>query len=300
MGTPFFELNNILTLEAKELVDSREKAFAIHHTRDIDAAGDEVEQKVRHIIRRKLPLDYYVGHGHLVDENLNYNGQHDIVIADNSGSPILFTAENGTQYFPYESLYAIGEIKSTYYSSREYVQKYIDKITKLYTNLSRADTSPSQLSKDINFEAGGAITITSGDTRPYKNPIFKFMFFVDAGDFDILQIKDLLTSTDDKFVPNFICILNKGILVKSKIITTNGLPALGPLELFPEFIPADKKHEHKWAFVELGRGSDPLAAHLAFVFFALNQHLHNCLVLRPNLMTYFHKLFEVKGGSLIL
>lgn len=299
MATPFFELNEILALEAKELVDARERAFALHHTSDIDAAGDEIEQKVREIIQRKLPLDYYIGHGHIVDENLNYNGQHDIVIADNSGSPILFTAKNGTEYFPYESLYVIGEVKSTYYSNSNYVKKYVDKINRLYSTLSRKDTPPTQLSKDIAIQSGGAITITSGDKRPYKNPIMKFMFFVDGGDFEIGQVAELLKNSDKKVVPNFLCILNKGILVQSHMPNTNEQNQLGPLELFPEFIADEKRGEYKWVFIELGQGANPLAAHLAFVFFALNEHLRNCLVLRPNLMTYFNRLFKVNSGTVI-
>jgi hypothetical protein len=44
MANPFFELNNILTLEAAELVYARGRAYAMHKFSDIDAAGDEVEK----------------------------------------------------------------------------------------------------------------------------------------------------------------------------------------------------------------------------------------------------------------
>lgn len=300
MATPLFELTKILTSDAKEIIAARDKAFAIHGTNDIDAAGDEIEQVVRKVLRRKIPLDYYLGHGHIVDENLNYNGQHDIIIADNSGSPILFTAENGTEYFPYESIYAFGEIKSTYYSAKKHIQTFISRITNLYTKLSRQETSPSYITKDLNFERGGAISISSNDKRPYRNPLFKFMFFVDSGDLDIPKLKEILDGVEDKYLPNFICFLNKGILVKSHPIGESPDLKQGPIELFPEFSSSGDKSKMKWSFMELGNNTDPLAAHLAFVIFALNQHLKNCLVLRPDLIKYFNSLFKVKSVGLLL
>lgn len=299
MTTPLFELNKILKNEAHEIVAARDKAFALHSTHDIDAAGDEIEQTVRRVIRRKIPLDYYIGHGHIVDENLNFNGQHDLIIADNSGSPILFTAENGTEYFPYESVYAVGEIKSTYNSKKKHIQSFIDRTTKLYTSLTRLDTGPSYITKDIHFTSTGAITIESGDKRPYKNPLLKFMFFVDSGDLDVVKLKVIFDGVDDKYLPNFICFLNKGILVKAHVTGESPNLKQGPIELFPEFSSPSDKGKIKWVFMELGYNSDPLAAHLAFVVFALNQHLKNCIVLTPNLIKYFDNLFKTKGGQIL-
>jgi hypothetical protein len=296
MPTPSFELNNVLKLEAEELIVARDRAISIHHSGDIDAAGDEVEKKVREIIRRKLPLDYYIGHGHIVDEILNYNGQHDIIIADNSGSPILFKAENGTEYFPYESIYAVGEIKSTYYSSKKYFSTFVDKNKKLYAELTRTETAPSQFTKDLNLSTGGGILITDNDKRPYKSPIFKLMFFVDGGDFDFKQIVKVYSETEDKFLPNLVCILNRGIIVKARI---DDKSTMGDVELFPEFINEEDSAKFKWVFVELGKDADPKAAHLAFVFFALNHHLRKCIVLRPNLLKYFKNLFVQNGGNII-
>lgn len=292
MSNPSFEINKILKIEAAEIASARERAFSIHHTNDIDAAGDEIEQKVREILRRKLPLDYYIGHGHIVDETLNYNGQHDIIIADNSGSPILFKAENGTEYFPYESIYAIGEIKSTYVKSKKYFETFVARTTKLYSELSRIQTDQNQLTKDLRISFGDGIGFTPGDTRDYKNPVFKILFFVDGGDFKIEQLADLYKSTECKFLPNIVCILNRGILAMSKIIDSK----LGPIDLFPEFIPKEELPNYKWTFLELGKDTDPEGAHLAFVFFALNEHLRKCIVTRPNLLKYFKHLFKQQNA----
>ncbi len=93
------------------MVAARAKALLIHHTGDPDAAGDEVEQAVRTVLRRKLPSAYYVGHGRVVDARWASSSQLDVVIADNLGASVLFRTAAGTEYFPYESVYAVGEVK---------------------------------------------------------------------------------------------------------------------------------------------------------------------------------------------
>lgn len=84
------ELERVLQRDAAEIVAARKKAQIIHRTQDIDIAGNEVERAVRNVIRRKLPTAYYVGHGHVVDSELVTSPQLDVIIADNTGAPILF------------------------------------------------------------------------------------------------------------------------------------------------------------------------------------------------------------------
>ena len=129
------EFEKVLRADAAEIIAAREKAQIIHRGRDIDAAGDEVEVATRRVIRRKLPNSYYVGHGHIVDSELNQSPQLDVVIADNSAAPILFATENGTEYFPYEAVYAIGEIKSSYSRSRNYVETFADTVSRVKSRL---------------------------------------------------------------------------------------------------------------------------------------------------------------------
>jgi hypothetical protein len=293
MADPRFELERVLLADAAEIVAARTKAHIIHHTKDVDAAGDEIEQTIRRIVRRKLPSNYYIGHGHIVDENLVCNGQHDIVIADNTASPILFSTENGTEYFPYESVYTIGEIKSTYYRNRNYLEDFTKRTTALYTQLSRQLTPTNQVTKDLRIGVSDdMLEVVFRDKRPYKNPLLKFMFFVDAGKFELEQIQELYNQTDDKYLPNLICLLNKGIVVKIK--ESSAREDVVDIKFFPEFIPDNEQDDFKWAVLELGEQSDPLAAHLSFFFFALNSHLQDCLLLKPNLYKYHMKLARVK------
>lgn len=295
MTLPKLELTEVLKQDVSEILGSRSKSKVLHKTKDIDASGDEVENTVRRVLRRKLPQKYYVSQGHITDEELTTSAQLDLVIADNSGSPVLFTAENGTEYFPYESIYGFAEIKSTYYASKKYLDAFINSTQKIYEELTRAETPTSRLSQDVNLVTGSGITFDSADKRPYKNPLFKFMFFVDSNDFKIEDIKESLSKIDDKYLPNIICLLEKGIIVKAKIITDNGTSQLGPVELNPEFILPEDKNEYEWVFLELGDEDDRSSANLAFLIFALNSHLKDCLVLRPNIINYYNSMFKHKG-----
>src|SRR5215469_8893728 len=132
-----FKIEKVFRSDAADILAAREKARMMHHGHDIDAAGDEVEITVRKVLGRKLPSLYYVGHGHIVDEQLHQSSQLDVIIANNTGTPILFRAENGSEYFPYEGVYAIGEVKSSYDNSRKYIHKFSDTLKGIQDQLQR-------------------------------------------------------------------------------------------------------------------------------------------------------------------
>src|SRR5436305_12675023 len=88
-----FELELVFRSDAADILAAREKARIMHHGHDIHTAGDEVEITVRKVLGRKLPSLYYVGHGHIVDEQLHQSSQLDVIIANNTDAPILLRAE---------------------------------------------------------------------------------------------------------------------------------------------------------------------------------------------------------------
>ena len=292
MEIPKLEILEIIEQDVQEILSSRQKSKVLHKTKDIDASGDEVENSVRRVIRRKLPLKYYVSQGHIVDEHLQTSSQLDLIIADNIGSPVLFTAENGTEYFPYESIYAFAEIKSTYYAKKNYLKQFINSTKNIYDILKRNNTPHTQLTQEAGLDFGTGISFQVRDNRPFKNPLFKFMFFVESNDFLIDDIKELLNATDDKYLPNLIVLLNKGIIAKAIIDkSTNS----SRIELFPEFIEHSKQNEYEWLFVEFKDEKYRKAINFSFLNFSLNLHLKNCLLMRPDLMNYFGKMFEYNG-----
>lgn len=321
-----FEIDTFFEQDAKDIFSAREKGIGIHRTKNIDAAGDEIELPVNSIVKNRLPQQYYVGQGHVVDSDLNTSGQFDITIADNKGSPILFSSANNTDYLTYESIYAVGEIKSTYYKHKNYVQDFCEKIKYVDEHLKRDKTPTDQISQDIRFGTDGIITLSSADTRPYKNPLYKFMFFVNSGNLKIQELGVVLNEYENKHCPNLICFLDKGIFLKaevteealgSEITSSNTIEdkennkniiinqvlnkigfKLGSVQFYPEFIPVGHEKKYKWVFYEFGAEKSSGSC-LAYVVYALNTHICNCMVLKPDLLKYHANLFKVTKVEVI-
>ena len=102
-----------------EHILSSTKSQIAHKTRDLRASGDEVEIPTRDLFREKLPPSYHVGHGHIVDSTGRVSPQYDIIIAETGAGPGRHRAANGVEYLAYESVYAVGEIRSCYYKSQD-------------------------------------------------------------------------------------------------------------------------------------------------------------------------------------
>lgn len=292
-----FELKRVFRSDAADILAAREKARIMHQGRDIRAAGDEVEIASRKMLARTLPALYYVGHGHIVDEKLHESPQLDVIIANNTGSPILFRAENGTEYFPYEGVYAIGEVKSSYYKNENYVQKFSDTLRKIRRQLQREQFRAAPPQRP-NYEA-----VLYPFIKPYGNPLFSFMFFADAGDFQIEQIRELYQTRPAAELPNIICILNKGVIVsKPSHIRKNGQEPWEPIgldhpqaiNLIPENNDDYEKYfnvQSHWNFLEHGDNEMSLAANLARFYYPLIGHLQRCQLTLPNLTEYVNNMF---------
>ncbi|HJQ33142.1 MAG TPA: DUF6602 domain-containing protein [Pyrinomonadaceae bacterium] len=290
------ELAKVLQKDAEEIFAAREKALLIHASRDIDAAGDEVEMAVRKVIRRKLASKYYVGHGHILDAELTTSPQLDVVLADNSGAPILFRAENGTEYFPYESVYAIGEVKSSYYNNKKYVHTFCDTLKRIKANLKREATPLSYVSPDFNL--GSVFRVTG--KKPYRNPLFSFMLFVRSNDFHPDQLKELYSTLPQSELPNVICLLDKGMVINMHYRLDAAGHESFSLNIIPEFNKAMGTEPSRWLFLPMGTADERMGAHLGHLIFMLSEHLKYCALMPPKLFTYFNRFFKSsEGGALI-
>ncbi len=178
-----FELLKFVQVDAAEIAAARRRGQLIHSTVDIGAAGDEVEIAIRVFLKRRLSLQHYVGHGHIVDSGWHVSRQHDVIISDGTETPILFRGLNGAEYIPFDSTYAIGEVKSTYRASEKPVHVFVEHMNELRAALSRQKTPPGYVGNGVALPG-----MTLDDNRPYKNPLFTFMFFVEAGEFTIDQL----------------------------------------------------------------------------------------------------------------
>lgn len=168
-----FPITKVYHEDVQALLSSRRAGAVIHSTGDIRASGDETEIALRHFLRKRLPQKYLVGHGHVVDRFLTVSPQCDVIIADNSATPVLLEGKDGLQYFPYESVYAIGEVKATYYQSGRPISAFSNTIKEIKENLKRDAVPPEYIGNGISLGKG----FKNSDFRPYKNPLLCFMFF---------------------------------------------------------------------------------------------------------------------------
>lgn len=306
---PRFEFEQVFLSDAADILAAREKARIMHHGRDIRAAGDEVELAFRKVLRRKLPASYHVGHGHIVDQHLNTGSQLDVVIADNHGTPILFQAENGSEYFPYEGVYAIGEVKSFYEKSKRYIHQFAEQLTKIRTQLDREMPEPHYVLRRSNMPTYSPVDeitpfsfMTPMLDSIYGNPLFSFMFFADAGDFRLEDVIDLYQTQPADKLPNIVCLLNRGVIVNAVThFEEDKRHNWGPLQSMLQpgminLIPARNiLHEdvrHQWVLLEYGATDQQLAAHFSTLYSMLATHLRECRLTAPNLVAYVEQLFD--------
>ena len=212
MGT--LSIPKFFSDEARTLLRAREDCIAIHGS-DIRAAGNEVEIAVRRWLGRMLPDVVSVGHGHIIDQESNISPQLDCILRDKEHLPTLFTAADGTEYTPFDSVYAIGEIKSTYYRSSKYIQGFSSKLEAIDRKLKR---------NIVKNKAYGGIKddsllhhIILGSSEPYLNQLFTFILFVDSGDATTDEIADIYRTRQDDYLPDITLFLNGCHVIKAAI-----------------------------------------------------------------------------------
>jgi hypothetical protein len=83
--------------------------------KDIKAGGDEIEIAVRNFYKEKLFPKYHVTDGHILDLNCKVSPQLDMIISESSKNPTFCTLANKSEFIYYETVYAISEIKRSYY-----------------------------------------------------------------------------------------------------------------------------------------------------------------------------------------
>jgi len=274
-----FDLARVIEQDATSLQAAREKAMTVHSS-DIRAAGNEVEDAVRRYFRRVLPRPYYVTSGHLIDSNHQVSSQIDVIIADASNLPSLYTTSDGTEYVPITSVYAIGEVKSTYYKSKRYFEQ-------MKTVLSTILAMDRPLVKNTAFrgtlrEDTTLRDIVLGSNNRFLNHLFSFLFCVAAGDFSFDDITAHLQSTDPSLVPNVTILLDKGMVTRSKLDAEGSCA----FHRYPSDAPSP---EYDWMFAEnLKEGSSLTALYAMLIAHLTNSHLEpaNAYSYTDNLLTF--------------
>lgn len=286
---PRLELLRTMQTEAEALIAARDKSIVVHRAKNIVSAGNIVERSVREVLHKRFPRKYHVGQGHLVNPLLMTSPQFDIVIADNDRFPILFTDENGTEWFLYESVYAVGEVKSTYDRHKKQIEAFSGNIsrTKTQFNWQKRTVVANMYSKNAK-QAQNTVTI---------DQLLSFMVFVNSGDFKIEDLKELYSKTPITNLPNMIYFVDRGVLLNMKF---NGADYPMEINLYPE--AAEKMglidYKSKWCFRAFGDDDEEVGLGLAFFtfFYLLMSHLGNSELPRSSLLLYYASASDVGTG----
>lgn len=293
ISLPSLALDRVLQSDAAEILAAREKARIIHGTRDIDSAGDEVEQAVRLVLRRKLPVSYYVGHGHIVDSKAVTTREHDIIITDNFDVPVLFRALDGTEYFPHESVYAVGEVKSGYYNNQNPIDGFVEANQRIREQLVREKTPPTWVS--LGRSQGFHFDSPVDASRPYRNPLFSFMIFANSNGFSLDDLSKLYNSSFKEDLPNVICFLDRRVVVRQRLHRQDtGQLVPGAMHVIPEFVVEDADAIEKWVLVRFEAIKEDAAMeghNFGLLYYLLLAHLSSCVLKQPDMLSYFRSLF---------
>lgn len=289
MGT--LSIPKFFSNEANILRRKREYCIDIHSS-DIRAAGNEVEIAVRKWLERMLPDVISVGHGHIIDQDSNISPQLDCILRDKRHLPTLFTAADGTEYTPFDSVYAIGEIKSTYYKSSKYIQDFSNKLKAIDSNLKRnivENTAYGGIKDDSLLHH-----ILLRSSEPYLNQLFTFMLFVDSGDATTDEIAEIYRTTQDDYLPDIAAFLNGCIVIKAtmedNVMKIYKHHKQAPTEVTWKIIPAPK--------IENSEATSE-GMHLGFLYYCLLNHIRGSHLEGPDPTAYLKDLLIGSKSTII-
>lgn len=251
--------------------------------KNVRTAGDEVEITLRNFFKEKLAPKYDVTTGHVVDHNLKVSPQLDVIIADSIKSPVLATLTDKTQHVFYETVYAIGEVKKSWYDDT-LLEKFSSTIKTIKTELERDD-----IGKDI-LECGDNQLKIKGEvtSNPRRNMLFSFMLFAEKS-VNLKKITNTINATPNEFLPNVIVFIEGGVVVNvnKSMLAQNKVE----INLYPELVTKD---DGEWIFI----GLDEENRRLTYLYLLLLEHLKQTIVATPDIQSYTKKLISIEPSDI--
>lgn len=251
--------------------------------KNVRTAGDEVEITLRNFFKEKLAPKYDVTTGHVVDHNLKVSPQLDVIIADSIKSPVLATLTDKTQHVFYETVYAIGEVKKSWYDDT-LLEKFSSTIKTIKTELERDD-----IGKDI-LECGDNQLKIKGEvtSNPRRNMLFSFMLFAEKS-VSLKKITNTINATPNEFLPNVIVFIEGGVVVNvnKSMLAQNKVE----INLYPELVTKD---DGEWIFI----GLDEENQRLTYLYLLLLEHLKQTIVATPDIQSYTKKLISIEPSDI--
>lgn len=285
-------LEEIFRQDAQKIIEVRNRANVLHNTNDIKSSGNEVEHEVREFLRKRMPSNFYVGHGHIVDCELKTSPQFDVLISDNSFIPILLRANDGTEYFPCESLYVIGEIKSSYDKSKKPIENFCESLKLVKQEMKRGNVLNTCFDGEITDNTLMRDMIYQKENK-VLNTNYSFMFFVNSEKFDFKEFQNCKLKYGVEHMPNSIILLDRGVIYYG-IIDEGKMT----FERYPEF---PRNTSNSWIFSPFGKNTEEAnpGNHLSFLYYNLLAHMNASFLEPINLMSYFNTLFIGKKSTTI-
>jgi hypothetical protein len=279
-----FELLKVYKTFKDQLLISADISNLLIENSNIPSSGNQVESSIRTFLRQLLPNKIQVCQGHILDKKTKISYQQDILIADNYNSKSLIKTLDETEFLPYESIYATGEVKKTL--NLDNIESLVKSI--IHTKkLNRNKVAPNLFPVGSNYIK----TKDNYTESDFANPLFTFMFSLDfTKPTDRTKIeKRISIETNWQNLPNAIFVLKQGLYIlidKEKI--KNGLLEI---KLYPEFVKDKKKYE--WIFLKL----EPEVT-LAYMVFLLLQHINDTVIESVSYLEYAQSIFNISKANI--
>lgn len=277
-------IDSFFNFEADHIDIAHTQVKIIHNSGDIPSSGNQLEVAIRNFFKLKLPEKYYISNGHIIDINLKTSPQLDLIIADNFRTPILYKTLDNVEYLTYESIYSYAEIKSSW--DKKYIEEFIETRQRIDKYLTRTNVSPNFIDT-----GGRGIELDIPTTRNgYKNPLLTFMFIASSEKFSFSHIKQYYEDVDWKYLPNVICLFDKGIIVNvnKKELNNN----IFKINLYPEF--TENKEDNEWVLLNY----DKKRSTLGTLYYIILEHLNTCILGNANMLNYMQQIFEIRPENI--
>ncbi len=192
---------------------------------------------------------------------------------------MFFTASDGTRYYPYEAVYAVGEIKSKFRRREHQLGHLVESVTHVKMVL-RRERTPN------NYVPGLGVVPQVSGPWPYRNPLFTFAFFGEAGDFTLEDAATAFEGVPWSCVPNMICLLDGGVVALMRTSLGEDRQEVRQLITVPEFEKPMDGAQYAWTYLPMGKDDIRQAANLATLQWGLVSHLDGIglMALKPEIL----------------
>ena len=192
-------------------------------------SGFLVEERFNSILEKSFPKKIRVDKGYLFDTKGVRTNEIDTVISDALDSVPIYEESENSKFIHYDSVFAIGEIKKSYYEKKP---KGTPKERKVLFNISnKINKDIKKISRKENLsviDINGKLHLPNQEQDKIKNQLLKFVYFNEKGEIsDKILTKELNNleseKLDKKNLPNIIYIYDFMLLIRVQTEEVNDI-----------------------------------------------------------------------------